>query len=492
MTYPDTAIAEHAKAFDLHCQGRMQEAEAAYRAALSIEPDLAEGWMNLGLVAISRKRSEEALGYQREALRLDPDNADALNNAGIAHYTLGNVAEAEACFRGALRLKPAHGNAMLNLGSTRQLANDVDDAIACYLQAESLGVDPARVKTNLALAMMEQGRAEDAEAHCRAALAIAPTNAEAHANRAMALLLLGRLEEGWSEYESRWVVETMGHPLPPLPKPRWIGQDVAGKTVLLYAEQGFGDVLQFSRYAPMVAARGARVVLVVPKPLQRLMRTLHGVAEVLSDEDEGLPEFDYHCPLMSLPFAFKTTVETIPGPQSYLHADPAGWAPFLETLPGLKVGLVWAGKSRTDQPHAVAIDKRRSMRLADMASLLSVPGCSFVSLQLGPPARQMAGHDALVDVSDRLTDWNDTAELIAGLDLVIAVDTAVAHLAGALGRPVWMLNRYDTCWRWFQQREDTPWYPTMRLFRQTRKGDWSDVVARVRAALAAAAGGWRA
>jgi hypothetical protein len=187
---------------------------------------------------------------------------------------------------------------------------------------------------------------------------------------------------------------------------------------------------------------------------------------------------------MSLPFAFKTTLETVPGPRFYLRADPSPWDSFLSTLPGLKVGLVWAGKSRTEQPHAMAIDKRRSMRLADMAPLLTVPGCSFVSLQLGPPARQMVGHDALIDVSDRLTEWNDTAELIAGLDLVIAVDTAVAHLAGALGRPVWMLNRFDTCWRWLLEREDTPWYPTMRLFRQTRKGEWAPVVQRARNALA--------
>jgi Flp pilus assembly protein TadD len=486
MHYSEAAVAEHTKAFDLHCQGRMPEAEAAYRAALDIEPDLTEGWMNLGLVAISQKRPADGLTYQREALRRSPDNADALNNAGIAHYTLGNIPEAEACFRAALRLAPKHGNAMLNLGSARQIANDLDDAVTCYLQAEAMGVSPERVKTNLALAMMEMGRPEEAEAHCRAALALAPTYAEAHANRALALLLLGRLEEGWSEYESRWVVETMGQPMPAIPRPRWIGQPLNGETVLLFAEQGFGDVLQFCRYAAMVGAAGGRVVLVVPAALRRIMGTLDNIAEIMTEEDGKLPDFDYYCPLMSLPFAFKTTLETIPGPRSYLKADPSAWAPFLADLPGLKVGLVWAGKSRTDQPHAVAIDRRRSMRLADMMPLLSVPGCSFVSLQLGPPARQMAGVKGLIDVSDRLADWQDTADLIAGLDMVIAVDTAVAHLAGALGRPVWMLNRFDTCWRWLREREDTPWYPTMRIFRQTAKGDWAGVMDRVRAALAAA------
>ena len=284
----------------------------------------------------------------------------------------------------------------------------------------------------------------------------------------------------------------MAAPTPALPQPRWTGQTLNGETVLLYAEQGFGDTLQFCRYVPMVAAAGGRVILVVPKALRRVMGSLAGVAEIMTEDDGALPSFDYHCPLLSLPAAFNTTVKTIPGPMSYLAADPAPWAELLAGLTGLRVGLVWAGKSRTGQPHAVAIDKRRSMRLSDMAPLLGVPGCSFVSLQLGQPAAQMRllpDGVVLHDVSDRLIDWEDTANLIAGLDLVIAVDTAVAHLAGALGKPVWMLNRFDTCWRWLQTREDTPWYPTMRLFRQTSRGGWSNVMERVRSELERLAAG---
>jgi hypothetical protein len=236
----------------------------------------------------------------------------------------------------------------------------------------------------------------------------------------------------------------------------------------------------------MVAAAGGRVALVVPKALCRLMSTLDGVAEIMSDEGDALPPFDYHCPLLSLPFAFGTTMEKIPSPAWYLSADPSPWAELLGSLPGLKVGLVWAGKSRTAQPHAVAIDKRRSMRLADMAPLLKVPGCSFVSLQLGPPASQiqlLPDGAGLRDVSSRLQEWSDTAALIAGLDLVIAVDTAVAHLAGALGTPVWLLNRFDSCWRWLLNRDDSPWYPSMRLFRQTTAGDWDGVITRASHAL---------
>jgi len=298
---------------------------------------------------------------------------------------------------------------------------------------------------------------------------------------------MGQLQEGWQAYESRWEVGSMGGPAPVLPRPRWAGQMLHGETVLIYAEQGYGDTLQFCRYAPMVAARGGRVVLVVPNALRQVMTTLDGVAELLSQEDDVISDFDYHCPLLSLPLAFDTRMETIPAVVPYLRGDAAPWGDFLGRLPGLKVGLVWAGKSRTAQPNAVAVDQRRSMRLAEMAPLLDVPNCSFVSLQLGPPAAQLQTlpDTKIHDVSDRMADWADTAGLILGLDLVIAVDTAVAHLAGALGRPVWLLSRFDGCWRWFQGRDDSPWYPTMRLFRQTSRGDWAGVIARVRQALAA-------
>jgi Flp pilus assembly protein TadD len=480
------AHVEHNQGFHLHLHHRIREAEPFYHKALALDPDFKEAWMNLGLVILSQGRLDEALSCQRQALRLDPENADAQNNLGMVHYAQGNIAEAESCFRTALRLRPDHANATLNLGSTRQILNHVEEADALFRHALTLGVDKANANSNLSLALMEQARPEEAELCCREALALRPEYPEASANLALALLMMGRLEEGFRQYESRWQVEAMGAAMPELLQPRWTGQDLNGETVLLYAEQGFGDTLQFCRYAPMVAAAGGRVILVVPKALRRLMTTLDGVAELVTEEDACLPAFDYHCPLLSLPLAFATSMATIPAPIPYLHADPSPWADVLDGLPGRKVGLVWAGRSRAAQPHAVAIDKRRSMSLADMAPLLSVPGCSFVSLQLGPPATQMqAPPDGamLHDVSDRMGDWADTAGLIAGLDLVIAVDTAVVHLAGALGRPVWMLNRFDSCWRWLRHRDDTPWYPTMRQFRQTSRGDWAGVIERVRDAL---------
>ena len=480
------AQTEHSNGFHLHLQNRLTEAEPFYRKAVALDPDLKEAWMNLGLVALTQGRPDEAFSCQRQALRLDPESADAQNNLGMIHYANGNMAEAESCFRTALRLRSDHPNATLNLGSTRQIFNHVEEAEGLFRRALALGANPAHAKSNLALALMEQVRPGEAELCCREALALRPDYPEARANLALALLTTGQLEAGWREYEARWEVEAMGGPAPVLSQPRWTGRKLNGETVLLYAEQGFGDTLQFCRYAPMVTAAGGRVVLVVPEPLRRLMMTLDGVAELVSEDDQVRLGFDYHCPLLSLPFAFNTTMATIPGPASYLRADPSPWADVLGGLPGLKVGLVWAGKSRTAQPHAVAIDKRRSMHLTDLAPLFSVPGCSFVSLQLGYPAAQMqALPDEVVlhDVSRRLTDWADTAGLIAGLDLVIAVDTAVAHLAGALGKPVWMLNRFDSCWRWFLNRDDTPWYPSMRQFRQARRGDWAGVMERVRQAL---------
>ncbi|PPQ29491.1 tetratricopeptide repeat protein [Rhodopila globiformis] len=485
MTLAQSHI-EHERGFALHRQGLVKEAEPFYRAALSLDPDCKEAWMNLGLTAFTLGRRDEAQACQREALRLDPDTPDAHNNLGMIHYSQGRLAEAENCFRAALRLAPGHANATLNLGSVRQLGGHVEEAEALFRHALALGVDPVHANSNLALALMEQVRPAEAELCCREALAINPRSAEARANLALALLTQGRLEEGWQAYESRWEVEAMSDPAPALPQPRWTGQALHGETVLLYAEQGFGDTLQFCRYAPMVAAAGGRVVLVVPKLLRRLMTTLDGVADLLTEEDGPLPPFDYHCPLLSLPFAFDTKMATIPAPATYLRADADAWADVLDPLPGLRIGLVWAGKSRTAQPHAAAIDKRRSMRLADMAPLFSVPGCSFVSLQLGPPARQMQAPPpgaVLHDVAHRLDDWADTADLIMGLDLVIAVDTAVAHLAGALGKPVWMLSRFDACWRWFLDRDDTPWYPSMRIFRQTSRGDWAGVIEQVRQAL---------
>jgi Flp pilus assembly protein TadD len=482
----EEAAAIHTFGFELHRQGRPAEAESFYRRALHLEPDFTTAWMNLGLVHIELGNYDAAEEFEREALRLDPELPDAHNHLGMIHYKRGRLAEAENCFRSALRLNPAHPHATLNLGSVRQVFDHPDEAEGLFRRAMALGVNPAHARSNLALCLMEQVRPEEAEVLCREALEESPNYAEAKANLALSLMMMGRLKEGWDYYETRWQIESKSRPVPNLKQPLWTGQELNGETVLLYAEQGFGDTLQFCRFVPMVAAAGGRVVLVVPRPLRRLMMSLEGVSVLLAEDDDSLPAFDYHCPLLSLPHAFGTDIDTIPAEVPYLKGDPHAWQGVLEKMPGLKAGLVWAGRSRTDQPHAVALDKRRSMHLREMAPLFSVPGISFVSLQLGPPARHMRNLPAgavLHDVSARIADWADTADLISGLDLVIAVDTAVAHLAGALGKPVFMLNRHDSCWRWFVGRDDTPWYPTMRIFRQKKRNDWTGVIAEVQQVL---------
>ena len=480
----------HAVARDLLREGNAAEAETFCRAALSLDPARPDSWTALGLAILTQGRAGEAVLCVRESLRLDPANPETHNMLGIAMHALNALAEAENHFRATLRLHPDHPGATLNLGVIRQSLGHLPEAEALYRRARAKGVEEARVCNNLALVLAEQGKLEDAERSCRDALADTPGYAEAEVNLAMILLMRGRLTEAWPHYEARWRIAPLcfqpGYPA----ETRWTGTaPIEGKTILLHAEQGLGDTLHFCRYAPLVAARGARVILAVPPGLLRLMGSLAGVDQVVSIEDTP-PAFDLHCPLMSLPLAFNTTLETIPGAVPYLTVDPAQveeWEKIIPSAPdraGPRIGLVWAGGARPHQPHAAAIDKRRSMRLADMAPLVAVPGCVFVSLQCGPPARQAdTAPFPLIGLTDRLTDFADTAALIETLDLIITVDTAVAHAAGALGKPVWLLSRFDACWRWLRDRDDTPWYPTMRLFRQTAPGDWAGVIQRVVEAL---------
>jgi Flp pilus assembly protein TadD len=490
----------HAVADDLRNEGRAAEAETFYRAALSLAPDRPDSWANLGLVVLREGRAAEAVECERQALRIDPCNVDALNNLGVALYALNALVEAENHFRAVLRLVPDHANATLNLGVARQSLGHLEEAETLYHRARALGVDEARVCNNLGLALAELGRLEAAETACRDALAAKADYPEAAVNLGMILLMRGKLAEGWPWYEARWRIEPLLSQARLPDATRWTGEgSVEGKTILLTAEQGFGDALQFCRYAPMVARLGAKVVLAVPATLGRLMGSLKGVARVVS-QDDVLPEFDLHCPLMSLPMAFGTTEDTIPWRVPYLEADPDAIDRWREIVPpardtkqvtafgaaGLRVGLVWAGGCRPGQPHAAAIDRRRSMKLAEMEPLAAVPGCVFVSLQVGPPAAQIGKAPLpLIDVTAGLTDFADTAALVETLDLIISVDTAVAHVAGALGKPVWLLSRHDACWRWGRDRDDTPWYPTMRLFRQTAPGDWAGVMRRVAEALPA-------
>jgi len=470
----------------LRDQSRAAEAETYYRAALGLDATYVEAHNNLGNVLQDLDRLEEAQDCLSTAIGLKPDFTQAHLDLGRLLRKLGRLEDAAASFRTALGLMPDLLEARHTLGNVMRELGRLEDAASCY--REVLRVDPtmARAHYNLAMMLHELGRPEEAEISFREALRLEPDMAVAHGSLAGALLLTGQFDEGWREYEWRWRggFESFNWDRG-FSQPQWVGEALGDRVLLLHAEQGFGDSLQFCRYAPLAAARG-RVILEVPRPLVRLMTSLPGVEQVIAIGDP-LPNFDLHCPLMSLPGAFGTTLDTIPGRTPYLAAASSqieAWRRRVEVLPGLRVGIFWAGNPRLSAAGPNSVDRRRSIALSRFAPLADVAGVRFVSLQKGEAASQ-ARPDGMVlhDWTDELDDFADTAALIETLDLVIGVDSAVLHLVGALGKPVWLLNRFDSCWRWLQHRTDSPWYPTLRQFRQPRPGDWDSVMTDLHAAL---------
>ena len=536
--------------------------EAACAALLAADPHDVEALLLHGLaLAAARRPADAAMVLNRVAMARPHFAHPCADLAGLLDAP-GYAAQVQACLALAptdarlrllwadnrhaqgdldaaattltllLRDQPNSAAAQHRLGLVLAEQGDFDGAIARMLRAVALDPEPALGWANLGLLLKVQGRFDEALEAYDEALARAPDDARIRVNRVVALLQAGRLGEAWPDHDWRFTLAGAAG----LPRARRLPAlatrpALAGRTVLLTHEAGFGDTLQFCRYVPLLAARGARVVLAVPAELQRLLRGLAGVAELVPP-DAALPEYDWHCPIMSLPGVFGTTLATIPADVPYLAADPVLVAQWRTRLPqdgGLRVGLVWAGQARPWLPGFATVDGRRSMRLDQLAPLSAVAGVRLVSLQArpaspspvmarpraqpqadpwtgscgpptsclhaanedvgGPPARAMTDermlppfplHDPMADV----TDFADTAAIIANLDLVIGVDTSVIHLAGALGKPVFLLDRYDNCWRWLHGRDDSPWYPTLRIFRQTRIGDWDPVVRRAAEALA--------
>ena len=471
----------------LQQQGLLEEAIACFRMALDVKPDSPEAHNNLGSLFGKLARSDQEITCYRRAIDLKPDYPEAHYNLGYALQQQRRLDEAVVCYRRAIDLKPTYTMAHNNLGATFQQQERLDAAVVCYHRAIHLRPDWPEAHNNLGTALQQQGLLEQAAVSYRTAIGIKPDYPEAHANLAMVLLARGNMGEGWEEYEWRWQMPQMIGARRNFAQPQWSGEPIGDRTILLHAEQGLGDTLQFCRYVPLIAA-GARTVLEVQAPLARLLSRLPGITEIVV-QGQQLPSFDLHCPLMSLPRAVGTTLDTIPRPTRYLAGEPglvAQWRERLAGLDALRVGLVWAGGEKLGCPTFIAIDRRRSIALDTMAPLAEVAGISFVSLQKGGPAAQAANPPrgmVLHDFTADLHDFAHTAALIDGLDLVISVDTAVAHLAGALGKPVWLLNRFDTCWRWLRNRDDSPWYPTLRQFRQSNPGDWTSVIRAVRDAL---------
>jgi tetratricopeptide (TPR) repeat protein len=499
----------------LHLLGRPQDAVAHFQAAIELAPTRSDVWVALGRALLVLGQTDAAAATTGQAIALDPDSAAAhLVLGDISHRQRDHVA-AELAYRTAIRLAPAlpeahchlsnalhdlgrfeaasdaaataialrsdyadahtnHGNAMLALLR-------YDEAEAAYRTALRLQPQSPGCLSNLGGVLTDQRRLDEALAVQRQALAIDPGFVDAQYNHAITLLLAGQLEPGWQYYEARWQLPR-NQPRA-FAQPRWTGENLAGRTILLHAEQGLGDMLQMARYVPLVAARGGRVVLEVHKPLVRLLRGLPGVWQVLP-LGAALPAFDLQCPLFSLPLVFGTRLDTIPA-EPYLHADPALATPGLVagvharvgSRTGLRVGLVWQGAAQI----GAHVNRERSLPLEQLAPLTGVHGVDLYGLQKDPDAdaARTAAAICIVDLMADVVDFADTAALVAELDLVISVDTSTAHLAAAMGKPVWLLSRYSGCWRWLTDRADSPWYPSLRLYRQDGSRDWTGAIAQV-------------
>jgi tetratricopeptide (TPR) repeat protein len=457
---------------------RMVEALRFLTAALRANPDSSDTMSNLALALHTVGRYEEATLWYRHALNVAPDRPEILYNLGNACLELGRFAEARAHYEATLANIPAHAGALVNRGNALLRLNEPDEALASYEAALAVMPDHPQILTNRGHTLRRLARPDQALAEFEKAIVAAPDFAEAHFETAMTHLSLGDFETGWKEYEWRWKTGAFARQRRSFQVPQWLGDEpVAGQTILLHAEQGFGDTIQLIRYAPRLAQMGAKVICEVQAELQPLLSQLDGVSVIASGEP--LPAFDLHCPMFSLPFAFRTRLETIPSDVPYLAASVERQAHWRKRLPQgrLCAGFVWSGSA------AHRSDAARSMPLARLAALFADPPVPCVSLQT---ELRSADNDVLRDLpkllhlGGEIRDFNDTAALISLVDIVVTVDTVVAHLAGAMGKSVLILLPHVADFRWMRQREDTPWYPTAKLLRQPAPGDWDSVIARLR------------
>jgi tetratricopeptide (TPR) repeat protein len=484
----------------LQTEDKLDEAVACYRRALAIKPNSIHAYNNLGLALGARKEYEEAIALFERALAIDPNDSTVHNNLGHVLLEQDKLEAATRHLRRAIEIKPDQAEAFHNLGNALTRKHELDTAlvnenkalsdaatlslpeqnlqeaaIECFRRAVSINPDYAAPHVNLGLAFQGQGRLEEALECYHRALAIDPDSAEAHWNEGLCLLLMGNFEKGWEKYEWRWKNEQLPKPPVEFSQPLWHGHEpLQGKTIVLWAEQGLGDTMQFSRYASMVAAQGATVFLAGQAALEPLLRQLPGIRRVIT-EDEPLPSADYHCPLLNLPLAFRTTLDTIPVERAYFSSDPArasAWQDRLGSADRLRVGVVWSGNATHANDH------NRSIPFALFQRLFS-DSAQFFSLQkevrpLDAPALEACGK--IAHFGSELKSFADTAGLVANMDLVISVDTSVAHLAASMGKPVWILLPFAPDWRWILGRDDSPWYPSVRLFRQPSFGDWESVI----------------
>jgi tetratricopeptide (TPR) repeat protein len=481
---PDFAKARHNLGVALSQQGHLEKARHHLEHALRLRPDYSEAAYNLGNVLNSMGRREEAIASFRRAIEHQPNHAGAYTNLGLALTEAGRSAEAISILQQAVRLRNQSAEAYNNLGLALADLGRFAEAEAVYQKALERNHRDPTIHNNLGSMLRFAGRLKESLTSYQIALWLDPHSASAHWNRSLAWLQAGNFEQGWPEYEWRWKRQkAKPHPFR---QPLWDGSSLDGRTIVLHLEQGTGDTFQFIRYAPLVKQRGGTVVLHCPANLIPLLSRCKGIDRLVPDGAE-LPQGDTQAPLMSLPGIFRTTLATVPATVPYLFVDEArveSWRGHLCSLAGFKVGIAWQG----NRNHAW--DHHRSVPLSAFAPLASIPGVSLISLQKGYGSEQLRSLGKRLPIVDLPSEQNptaesfvDTAAIMKNLDLVISVDTSIAHLAGGLGVPVWVGLSLMADWRWLLDCEDAPWYPGMRLFRQTRLGDWAAIFERIKVEL---------
>jgi len=472
----ETAIAHHQA-------GRLADAEKLYRRILNADPNCVNAWNLMGLMASQLNKHDVALQCLQNALQFEPASAEIHYNIGAAYQGLKRFDEALGSYQRAIEIDPVHARAYNNLGAVLTEQTKYAEATACLQHALQLDPNLAQSYCNLGNILHEQAQWDESRPYFERAIALNPDFAAAHTNYAMVLLASGDFRRGWPEYEWRWKAGQL--PRRPFEQPRWEGEPLHGKTVLLHAEQGLGDVFQFVRYAPLVKLLGATVIVECPKPLARLLSACPGIDQTIHAGDDP-PPFDFQAALLSLPRLFQTTLSNVPAQIPYLSADSelvTYWRERLSALPGFRIAVNWRGRA------GQGFFRNRDIPLDHFTSLAAFP-ISLISLQKGATPEEFAEVNSRIPIFHPGDDFDqsrggfmDTAAIMQNVDLVISSDTSLPHLAGALGAPVWVALPHVAGWQWMRDRTDSPWYPTARLFRQKSPDDWHTVFNDMRVAL---------
>lgn len=448
---------------------------------------------NKGLSLLEKNLFSAAIEYFDKALKMQPRSFEGHHNKGMALEKMGRLQEALGCYQKAIEYCPDSSRTLNNIGNTYRELNYLQEAIQSLEKAIEFDPNYAEAHSNLGWTLFRLQEYQRSKECFNTAIKINPNLSPAIFNLSLCQLTLGEFDEGWVNYEERMKQPLYQKKIDPHNKPQWSGREsIEGKIIYVYAEQGLGDTVQFCRYIKLLADRGANVLFEPQIQLYELLKNLDGVTQLL-EPGQIIPAYDYHCALMSLPLAFRTNLDTVPNALPYIVANEnkrSYWKDKLAVISGPKIGLVWSGGFRPNNPELWGVNQRRNISFADL-SLLNIKGLQFFSLQKGETAEaelqngrgNFWNENNLYNYVDELQDFSDTAGLIDQLDLVISVDTSTAHLAGAMGKPVWILNRYDGCWRWLSEGDTSAWYPNARIFRQKISGDWSDPIQAIKNAL---------